>query len=557
MTTIPQRQRFFVYLRKSTDDKARQVRSIQDQLMEVKELAAREGHVIVKIFEESRTAKTPGRPIFNEMIEALVRGEADGIMAWHPDRLSRNPIDAGCILHHLDTGAIKTLRFVTCWFDNSPQGKFTLAIAFGQSKYYVDSLSQNIIRGKDRKIKDRLWPQMAPTGYLNDPVTKGIKIDEATAEHVRTAFRLYATGKYSLSEIREVLHAAGLVGKTKKRPLSIANVQHMLRNPIYCGIMRYLGELHPGAHEPMVSRELFDKVQEAAKTRRRRSRKQKKYFALRGLLTCEECGCVITAEVQKGHNYYRCTKRKTACSQPYVREEVLSEQMSALLLDCGAPEYWIDAALEELKDEKATTVFDADTRKKSVQTATATLDEKIFRLTEAYASGALSLAEFQIHKNKIVVEKQELTESMNGADRLNQTWFEPAVDFLNTCKQAVKTALTGSIEEKRETLEKVGSNFVLSIRRLTFSTNEAWKTLVPQPFPRNVLALASSSATTISPESDEHSNWRMGRDSNPRGLLRPNPLSRRAHSTTLPPIQIESRAWWPEIFRVQAWSWGN
>ena len=79
-----QTKKFFIYTRKSTDDKDRQVRSISDQLSELKELALKEQLEVVDVFVEKQTAKIPGRPVFNEMIERMEAGEASGILAWHP-----------------------------------------------------------------------------------------------------------------------------------------------------------------------------------------------------------------------------------------------------------------------------------------------------------------------------------------------------------------------------------------------------------------------------------------------------------------------------------------
>src|SRR3989338_9007661 len=151
---INQTKKFFIYTRKSTDDKDRQVRSIGDQLSELKELALKEQITVVDVFVEKQTAKIPGRPVFNEMVERMERGDASGILAWHPDRLARNSVDGGKIIYLVDTGVITEMKFPTFWFDPTPQGKFMLSTAFSQSKYYVDNLSENIKRGHRNKVKN-------------------------------------------------------------------------------------------------------------------------------------------------------------------------------------------------------------------------------------------------------------------------------------------------------------------------------------------------------------------------------------------------------------------
>ncbi len=89
--------KFFLYTRKSTDEPDRQVLSIDAQIAEVKEFALREGLDIVRTFVESQTVKEPGRPVFNEMLSRIEKGEANGILAWHPDRLARNSVDGGSL----------------------------------------------------------------------------------------------------------------------------------------------------------------------------------------------------------------------------------------------------------------------------------------------------------------------------------------------------------------------------------------------------------------------------------------------------------------------------
>src|SRR3989338_707064 len=199
------KRKFFIFTRKSADTEGRQVRSIADQLAELRELAKKEMLEIVDVFVEKQTAKIPGRPIFVEMIARIEKGEASGILAWHPDRLARNSVDGGKVIYLVDTAKITDLKFPTFWFDSTPQGKFMPSIAFSQSKYYIDNLSENIKRGHRQKLKNGLWPQMAPLGYLNDKQTKNISVDKVKSVLIKKPFEAYATGNFTLAQLRKIL----------------------------------------------------------------------------------------------------------------------------------------------------------------------------------------------------------------------------------------------------------------------------------------------------------------------------------------------------------------
>src|SRR3989338_7581620 len=150
--------KYFLYARKSTDVEDKQVLSIESQIVELRAFAAKEGLTIIEELVEKKSAKVPGRKIFNAMLDRIVKGEAQGIVSWHPDRLARNSVDGGRIIYLLDTGQLASLKFPQFWFESTPQGKFMLNIAFGQSKYYVDSLSENVKRGLRQKARRGEFP---------------------------------------------------------------------------------------------------------------------------------------------------------------------------------------------------------------------------------------------------------------------------------------------------------------------------------------------------------------------------------------------------------------
>ena len=258
------------------------------------------------------------------------------------DRLARNSIDGGKIVYLIDRGKIKALKFPQFWFEPTPQGKFMLTIAFGQSKYFVDSLSENTKRGLRQKVRRGEMPGVAPLGYINDSRTKTIVVDKKKAPIVKKCYEMFATGNYRIYEIADFLSQNGIL-TSNSRSWKIDRVGNMmLKNPFYYGHFKYLGEIHEGVHTPIITKKLFDQVQEVFNSRGKPWSKERIPKPFLGLLTCGECGMKITGEVKQKHyknggsdtfKYYRCTKKSKThkCLQPFIREEELDSQLSVML----------------------------------------------------------------------------------------------------------------------------------------------------------------------------------------------------------------------------------
>ena len=232
--------KFFIYARKSTDDEERQMLSIEAQLAELREYASNEGLTVSREFIESRTAKKPGRPIFNDMLARIEKGEASGLLSWHPDRLARNWTDGGHVINLLDTDQLTELRFPTFWFEDTPQGKFVLSIAFSQSVYYSDALSQNVRRGMRQKIRRGEFPGKPPIGYLNEPRLRTIIVESHKAKLVRRMFEAYSTGRHTFDSLHDLVTGWGLTSH-KEKPIARSMLPKLLSNPFYIGLFQVCG----------------------------------------------------------------------------------------------------------------------------------------------------------------------------------------------------------------------------------------------------------------------------------------------------------------------------
>ena len=474
-------ERYFIYARKSTDDPVRQLRSIEDQLAEVREYAQREQLEIVDVLVERKTAKKPGRPIFNKMLKRIEDGEANGVLAWHPDRLSRNPVDSGQIVYLMDIGKIVSLKFPTCHYELNANGKLNLSTAFVFSKHYVDQLSENVKRGKRRKIHDGLWPEGSPMGFVFDRTTRNIAPDPKKAPLIQKMFKLYASGNYTLRELREIVTELGLRGRFGGQ-LAVSSMQNTLQNPIYYGVMRYKDELYEGKHKPLISKALFDKCQEVMKNKSRPKKPRYKPFLYRGGIRCGECGGFITMEEQKGHHYLRCTKKKGFCSQPYLREERVAEQIADQIRRVVLSDGWAAWFFEEIDRTRITEAKASRQHKEQLQQELALCETRLSRLMDAFLDELVSPEEYSRVRNKMIPRKRQLQESIEVVESDAVFWLEPFRRFLTTSNQAVYVAESGDCVEQWRFFKKVGSNLTLRGGSLFWEGRGFWQTIRDKEF---------------------------------------------------------------------------
>ena len=468
--------KYFIYARKSTDEPERQVLSIEAQITELKELAEREHIEIVNTFIESQTAKEPGRPIFNDMLSRMEKGEAEGILAWHPDRLARNSVDGGRVIYLIDTAHITALKFPTFWFDPTPQGKFMLSIAFGQSKYYIDNLSENVKRGLRQKVRHGEQVGVAPTGYLNDKLNHKIIPDPNKIPLIQKLFEMYETGNHSIKSLRKIINDLGLTSRNNK-PLSVSNVQFILSSPFYYGAFMFKGELHQGKHEPAISKKLFDKCQEVMQSRYHKVTRGAKEYVFRGFLKCGECGCSITSETQKGHDYYRCTKKNDNCSQKYIREESLAANISEILQKVSLNSDWADDMIQTLNNEKQDTAQSDTLFAQKIKNEIKECDEKLQDLLDLMLEKVISKDEYTAKKQTVLNQKIDIQEKLNDFEQKGNCWLERARTYILDAKQAKIITLNKNFSEMKNFLKKIGSNPLLREREISISLKNEWKIL--------------------------------------------------------------------------------
>jgi site-specific DNA recombinase len=505
--------KYFLYARKSTDVEDKQVLSIDAQLSELRAFAEREQLAILNELIEKQSAKNPGRPIFNRMLDRIEAREAQGILAWHPDRLSRNGVDGGRIGHALDTGTLLSLKFPSFWFENTPQGKFMLNMAFSQSQYYVDALSVNTKRGLREKVRRGEYPGPAPMGYLNDYRTKRIIVDHKRAPLVKQMFEQYATGAVTLDTLRNFFATHNVRTKNGKL-VGRSFVSHLLSNPLFYGHFRYAGEVYQGAHKPLISKKLFDEVQAVLNSRWKWSPKEVKPTprAFLGLLRCAECGGAITAEYQQKHQkngnihkytYYRCTKKNRIrewCTQPYIREAELDAELSNLLKPYSLPEDRAQAMLTRVKEEGRQSAESSLAMAAEKRAEIEKINLRLQRLLDSFLDGIVERDAYVAEKEKLMSQKKSLEEHCSALQAGSTAWLEPLRNWIIEAKNTGKIAVSGSLEDKRVLAQKVfGSNLVLDRKKARGCSIKPWSLLTQNPLGSQLVRIAGLEPARITP----------------------------------------------------------
>lgn len=342
----PVKVKYCLYARKSTESEEKQILSIDSQIKEMLLLAERESLEIVCMKRESHSAKETGqRPIFNEIVQEISEGKYNGILTWAPDRISRNAGDLGRIVDLMDSGKLSDIRTYGQRFSNNPNEKFLLMILGSQAKLENDNRGINVKRGLRTRVEMGLWPGVAPIGYMNQKrmdLKCQIIQDLDRAPIIKKIFEKMAYEKWSGRKIYHWLKFELNFKTPGNHDLALGSIFRIIQNHIYYGYFEYprkSDNWYQGKHEPIVTKELFDKANEQLK--RDNIQRENKEFSFTKLFTCGYCVSGISAEekwkqLKNGTHakyiYYSCSRAKDRhCKNQYIREEELITEMLKIL----------------------------------------------------------------------------------------------------------------------------------------------------------------------------------------------------------------------------------
>jgi site-specific DNA recombinase len=349
------------YARVSSKEQEREGYSIPSQLKLLRDYALHQDLDIAHEFVDVETAKQAGRGNFGEMLKFLARNRTcRALLVEKTDRLYRNLKDWVSI-DELELEIHLVKENVVLSHSSRSAEKFMHGIKVLMAKNYIDNMAEEVSKGLRKKAEQGMWPSYSPLGYRNvvgQDGRHGIEPDPERAPLVKQLFEWYASGDRSLKEVGGLARQAGLSFRKSGGPLPIPTIHKILRHRIYTGEFSWNGRIYSGKYEPIISKDLYQPVQDVLDGRgARRPKRRRHKFAFSGLVRCGHCGCSMTGEVHKGrYIYYRCTGYKGRCPEKYAREESITEQFGELLkglhLDTGIQEFLTKALRQSRQDEK-------------------------------------------------------------------------------------------------------------------------------------------------------------------------------------------------------------
>ncbi len=486
---------YFLYARKSTEEDDRQVASIGAQLAELRALADARGIVITRMFEECRSARHPGRPVFTEMMREIERNPVQGILCWKADRLARNAIDGGQVVYALDCERVGEILCPGRVFKNTSDDKLLLGMEFTMSKKYVDDLSDNVRRGNRAVLSSGRVPGNVPLGYLKElPLdrTRGRGAGRTVPDPerfplVRQIFQKFLAGTSTLTELQRFAeNKLGLRSrgnrKFPERAISLAMVRDILTNPFYMGLIQFGDDVYPGDHEPMVTKGEFDEVAELLH-RRDRPRPSRRSFVYRGLVSCG-CGRGTTAEIHTKRSglsftYYRCSRRVKepgVCSKPFLSERALEERVMDAIVDLAVPERFVKMALARLATLEQKDAKGVLAARVARERELAEKGRELERLTTLCLRGAIDENEFVATKTTLLAERQQLAARLAGPPP-EVVAIRKLREVLVAATEAPKAFAEGTAEERRELIGMLCERIVLRPDGVEVQLNQPFRIL--------------------------------------------------------------------------------
>lgn len=357
--------------------------------------------------EQGESAKTTDRTQFIQAIDycKLAKGQLNYFIVWKLDRFARHTTDHFKVKALLSNYGV-ALQSVTESIGDDPQGNLMETILAGFAQFDNDIRALRSRNGMQEKLRRGIWVWGAPYGYYRTEKGANLTVDQNAAPVIRLIFEAYASGTRTYDSVAELLQKQGHFTQKGKVPYRQL-IAKIVRNPLYCGVLRMWGEEHQADFVPIVSPELFNKCQDRFKDKVRTVPRRVKNpdFPLRRLVACADCNLPLTGSASTGRHgkkypYYH--HQKQDCPRAaFIPRQQLDTKFAEYLDDIKpTPKFQraLTAIIKELYANRYRTFEEALNRHQSELAKLHTTRQRIF---DAHTNGVYSDADFLQQKREI------------------------------------------------------------------------------------------------------------------------------------------------------------
>ncbi len=472
-------KKYFSYIRVSTVRQGQSGTSLIEQCSAIQRYSQKYNLKICHEFEEQETAAKLGRPVFLEMIKELKKGKSNGVIIHKIDRSARNLKDWAELGELIDKGI--EVHFANENLDlYSRGGRLSADIQAVVASDYIRNLREEVKKGFYGRLKQGFYPMPAPIGYLDKGAGEAKEIDALKAPLVKKVFEFYATGSYGLRSLTEKMRKLRL--KTKQgADITINSISTILHNPFYTGIiqLKASGEMYQGKHLPIISKKLFEKVQDVLNgkmTSQANKKTLEDVFLFRKLATCDLCKYRLIGERQKGYLYYRCHTRE--CQQKTIREELIDRSFQELLQSIQFTSKETTEAEKWFRHRHQKMESHIGQAKKALNLQLEQTQSRLSKLTDALVDGIIEQELFIQKKNSLVMAEQELKSKLTNLEGNKTEALQKTEKFLELINSAYLSYKEANFEKKRHLVKTVTSNFFIRGKTVSIKPHLPFELLI-------------------------------------------------------------------------------
>ena len=468
-----------IIARVSTEEQKEANNSLPAQIHRMEEYCLRKDLQVFKKYSFDESGYHDNRADFDNILDfVLDQKEKIAVCFDKVDRLSRNVFDkrVGVLyekalkdeveLHFVSDGQVITSHL-------SATEKFAFSMSLGLAKYYSDAISDNVKRAQEQMLRMGVYPASKPSrGYKRVEILKDkteIIVDEFNSKIVQKVYELYASGAFSLDSVTKRINADFGVNWCK------GFTDKVLKDKFYYGIMTWNGKEYPHKYQQIITKELYDRVQQfRAGFKKQPFKYGGKPYVYRGLLHCDTCGRAVTPEKHRGHVYYHCTQSNGKHGAGWIREEDITEQLGSVFKRMQLPQGVVDKIVENLKDNhESKSVFREEQHRKLIEEHELYIKRKE-KVYMDHLDGRITDDEYGKYYNMFIAQIADIDGRLVLLENAEDNYYITAKYILELANRAYDLFKCSEIEEKRQLIKLVLSNTRLEGKKVLFEAQKPY-----------------------------------------------------------------------------------